>query len=166
MCSTLAVKLKVTSGCAACSAARDAQRVRRPVQEIGIAEVDVARAGRDLRAHVVEHDVGGHGEEAATVHGRNRAVPAQVLAAARRLDVAGDAPLVRDREARVLARAPAGRARSGTSDGRRPGGRGASDGAPRAALERLRQRDQLRLAIGAEHAVAPRAASSARFSVA
>ena len=74
---------------------------RRPVEEVRVAEVDVAGAGRHLTAHVVQHDLGGDGEEAAAVDGRNRAVTADVLAAARRLGVPRDAALARDRQARV-----------------------------------------------------------------
>ena len=151
MCSTLAVKLNVTFGCSRVQRPRDAQRVRRPVEKIGIAEVDVARAGGDLRARILQHDVRRHGEETPAVDGRNRTVPAQVLAAARRLDVAGDALFARDRQPGVLRergqRAPIGHQRGPAA------GRARFDGDRGARGDRRRQLDELRLAIGAEHAV-------------
>ena len=112
---------------------RDAQRVRRPVEEIGIAEVDVARAGGDLRARILQHHLRRHGEEPPAVDGRNRTVPAQVLAAARRLDVAGDALLARDRQPGVLRRAGAARA------GRAPARGGGRAGAVRPPARRPRR---------------------------
>ena len=72
------------------------------VEEVGIAEGDVLRAGGDLRADVGEHDVGVHGAEAAVVDRHDRAVAAAMLAAARRLGVADDPPLVADLERGVL----------------------------------------------------------------
>ena len=165
MCSTLAVKLKVTFGVRRVQRARDAQRVRRSVEKIGIAEVDVARAGRDLRARVLQHDLRRDGEEMPAVDGRDRTVPAQVLAAARRLDVARDAPFARDRQPRVL-RERGQRAAVGHQ--RRPAARRARSDGDRGARgdSTPRQLDELRLAIGAEDAVGASAASSARFSVA
>ena len=165
MCSTFAVKLKVTSGCAACSAARDAQRVRRPVEKIGIAEVDVARAGGDLRARVVEHDVGGNGEEAPAVHGRNRTVPAQVLAAARRLDVTGDA------RSSAIARRAYFVERGQAARDRAPATAGGPAGAVRRTARRRRSRSTAASATSCGSQSGPStlsasAASSARFSVA
>ena len=56
-CSTFAVKSKVTSGNSACSARATASAWPRPVEEVGVAEGDVGRAGRHLLADVGEHDV-------------------------------------------------------------------------------------------------------------
>ena len=67
----------------------DLQRMAGPVQEIGIAEGDVSRAGRDLGADVGEHHVRRHHEEPPAVNGHHRAMPAQVQAAAARLHVRG-----------------------------------------------------------------------------
>src|SRR2546429_1164294 len=58
----------------------------RAVQEVGVAEGDVRRPRLDLLADVREHDVPWHDEEAPAVDGRDRAVPAEMLAAAGRLD--------------------------------------------------------------------------------
>src|SRR5438309_7324221 len=58
----------------------------RAVQEVGVAEGDVRRPRLDLLADVREHDVPRHDEEAPAVDGRDRAVPAEMLAAAGRLD--------------------------------------------------------------------------------
>ena len=86
----------------------DAQGVRRTVEEVGIAERDVLRARRDLRADVGEDDVGVDGAEAAVVDRDDRTVPAAVFAPARRLRVADDLPLVADLQRRVSATAAAG----------------------------------------------------------
>ena len=109
------------------------------------------RAPAAICARVVQHDVRGHGVEAALVHGRNRAMPAQVLAPARRLDVAGDPLLARDRQPRVLRQRrqrAAIRHQLRPASGRARLGRGGGPG-----RERLRQLDELGLAVGAEHAV-------------
>src|SRR3989454_5695685 len=58
----------------------------RAVQEVWVAEGDVRRPRLDLLADVREHDVPRHDEEAPAVDGRDRAVPAEMLAAAGRLD--------------------------------------------------------------------------------
>ncbi len=63
------------------------------VEEVGIAEGDVPRAGRHLGADVAEHDVNRDDPEAAVVDRHDRTVPAAVLAAAARFRVAGRAPL-------------------------------------------------------------------------
>ena len=81
--------------------ARHRQRVLGAVEEVGIAERDVARAGRHLRADVGDDDVDGHDEEAAAVDRRDRAVAAVVQAAAAGLDVAGDARRRRRSRARA-----------------------------------------------------------------
>src|SRR2546428_12444266 len=58
----------------------------RAVQEVWVAEGDVRRPRLDLLADVREHDVPRHDEEAPAVDGRDRAVSAEMLAAAGRLD--------------------------------------------------------------------------------
>jgi hypothetical protein len=63
----------------------DAPGVRGTVEEVGIAKRDVLRAGRDLRPHIVEHHIDREGAEGAAVHRHDRAMAAEVLAAARRL---------------------------------------------------------------------------------
>ena len=60
------------------------------VEEIGIAEGDVARACRDLLPDVGEHHVALHHAKLSLVDGHHRAVPAQMLAAAAGLGVTGD----------------------------------------------------------------------------
>ena len=74
-----------------------------PVEEVRIAEGDVLRARRDLRAHVRQHDVDRDDAEAAVVDRHDRTVTAAVLAAAARLGVAGD-PAVRADLQRGVAR--------------------------------------------------------------
>ncbi len=68
---------------------RQPERMRGAVQKIGIAEGDVCGARRHLLADVREDDVARHREEPAAVHGRDRAVAAEMPAAAARLDVPG-----------------------------------------------------------------------------
>src|SRR5437870_6083000 len=58
----------------------------RAVQEVWVAEGDVRRPRLDLLAEARGHDVARHDEEAPAVDGRDRAVPAEMLAAAGRLD--------------------------------------------------------------------------------
>ena len=90
----------------------DAPRVRRAVEEVGIAEGDVLGAGGDLLIDVGEHDVDRHDAELAVVDRHDRAMPAAVLAAARRLGGAGDAPrAVGHLQRGVARRAAAGRRR-------------------------------------------------------
>src|SRR5437899_11291203 len=55
-------------------------------QEAWVAEGDVRRPRLDLLADVREHDVPRHDVDAPAVDGRARAVPAEMLAAAGRLD--------------------------------------------------------------------------------
>ena len=78
----------------------DAHRMGRAVEEVGVAERDVARSGSDLLADVVEHDVDRHDAEATPIDRHHRAVTAQVLAAATRLDEAAD-PLLAIRETKL-----------------------------------------------------------------
>ena len=67
------------------------QRVRRAVEEIGIAEGDVLRAGRHLPANIFQHHVARHHAKNSVVHRHDRAVPAQMLAAAAGFGVSRDA---------------------------------------------------------------------------
>ena len=141
-------------------AARRRQRVLRAVEEVGIAERDVARAGGDLPARVLEHDVDRHREEPAVIDRRDRAVAAQVLAAARRLDVAGDAPLVTDEQARVAIErrqhGAIGNQKRQAMQRVAASASGAATGA-RARLQAPRERDQILLAFAAEDRVGERA---------
>jgi len=70
---------------------RHPEGVARPVQEVGVAEGDVGRAGLGLAGHVLDHRLGRHGEEAAAVDRGDGAMAAEVQAAARGLGVAGRA---------------------------------------------------------------------------
>ena len=79
----------------------DRQRVSRAVEEVGIAEGDVLRARRHLRADVRQHDVDRHGAEPAVVDRDDRTVPAAMLAPARRLGVADNLARVADLQRRV-----------------------------------------------------------------
>ena len=80
----------------------DPARVRRAVEEIGIAERDVRRALLHLRADVGEHDVDGDDAELAVVDRHDRAMAAAVLAAARGVGRADDlARAVRHLQRRV-----------------------------------------------------------------
>ena len=65
----------------------DRHRVTRPVEEVGIAKRHVRRAGLDLLAHVRDHHVDGDDAELPAVDRHDRTMPAQMLAAARRLRV-------------------------------------------------------------------------------
>ena len=62
------------------------------VEEVGIAKGDVLGAAGDLLVDVGEHDVHRHDAELTVVDGHDRAMAAAMLAAARRLGGAGDAP--------------------------------------------------------------------------
>ncbi len=73
----------------------DAHRVRRAVEEIGIAERDVRGAGGDLRGDVGEHDVRLHDAELPVVDRHDRTMPAQMPAAAARFGVADEPSLGR-----------------------------------------------------------------------
>ena len=75
--------------------------VRRPGQEVGIAERDVAGARRHLGGDVVEDEVDGQGARAPVVDGRHRAVAAALGAAVGGLGVADDPQFVDDRQAGV-----------------------------------------------------------------
>src|SRR5262249_3837704 len=83
--------------------ARDVERVARAVQEVGVAERDVTGAGLDELTDVGQDDVAIDDEEAPTVHGRDWAMTAVMLAAATGLDVAGELePAIAELEMRVL----------------------------------------------------------------
>ena len=68
--------------------AHQPERMGGPVEKIGVAERDVARAAGDEASDVLEHDVLRDDKEAAVVDGRNGAVQAMVETAAARFDVA------------------------------------------------------------------------------
>ena len=120
MCSTLAVKLKVTSGCSACSARAMRSACFGPLRKSGSPK-SMWRAPAAICARASSSTTSaGTAKKRPVVDGRNRTVPAEVLAAARRLDVARDAPFARDRQPRVLRRARAAPRRSGTSEAWRP----------------------------------------------
>ena len=70
----------------------DAPRVRRTVEEIGIAEGDVLCARRDLLADVLEHGVHRNGVEPSIVDRHDRTMTAQMLASTRRIGAADDTP--------------------------------------------------------------------------
>ncbi len=67
------------------------KRMRRTVEKIGIAERDVLRARGDLLADVFQHDVAFDHAKRAVVNRHNRAMAAQMLAAARGFGRARDA---------------------------------------------------------------------------
>ena len=67
---------------------RDGQGMAGPVQEVGIAERNVSGARIHLLPDVGEQHRGGDDEKAPAIDGRNGTVPAHVLAAPTRLDVA------------------------------------------------------------------------------
>ena len=69
----------------------DAHGVGGTIEEIRIAEGDVLCAGRHLTRDVLQHDVRLHDEEPAAVDRNDRAMAAEMLAAAAGLGVAGDA---------------------------------------------------------------------------
>src|SRR5215207_2865443 len=61
------------------------------IEEIGVTEGDVLCSGRDLTRDVLQHDVRLHDEEPAAVDRHDRAVAAEMLAAAAGLGVTGNA---------------------------------------------------------------------------
>ena len=72
----------------------DLHRVTDPVEEVGIAEGDVLRAGRDLAADIFQHHLALDDAKRAVVHRHDGTVTAQVLAAPAGLGVAHDAGAV------------------------------------------------------------------------
>ena len=70
--------------------AGELERMGRAVQEVGVAERDVARARCDLGADVGHHDGFGDDAEAALVHRHHRTVTTQMLAAAAAFGESGD----------------------------------------------------------------------------
>ena len=118
----------------------DAHGVRRTVEEVGIAERDVLRAGRHLRGDIRQHDFRLHDAELAAVDRHDRAMAAEMAAAAARFRVAGrrgcSSPTCN-----VAYAASGGRPdRSGTRNCRR-GSDAAFDGR---SAERVRLRDPAR----------------------
>ena len=70
--------------------ADDVEGVARTVEEIRVAEGDVLRAGGDLTANVLEHDLGLDNSELAVIDGDEGAVAAHMLAAAAGFRVSDD----------------------------------------------------------------------------
>ena len=132
--------------------ARDRQRVPRPIQEIGIAEGDVRCARGHELAHVRQHDLRRHDEEAPAVDGRDGAVPALVFAAATRFDIAGELERPISLEMRVpLERRQRRAARHRKLDAREMRcGRGRQG---RARLEPAHEVQQRRFDLSAHHGV-------------
>src|SRR2546428_773495 len=103
----------------------------RAVQEVWVAEGDVRRPRLDLLADVREHDVPRHDEEAPAVDGRDRAVSAEMLAAAGRLDGARELePAVLVDVRVLLQRRELRPARHGEVELREDGAGGRGAGAP------------------------------------
>ena len=67
---------------------RDPQRVRRPIQKIGVAEHDMSRPSRNLLPDVGHDGLDRNDKHAPLVDRHDRAVPAKVLAALAGLGVA------------------------------------------------------------------------------
>ena len=147
MCSTLAVKSKVSAGTRACSAARrPSARAPGPLRKSGSPKVMCVAPAATCRRMSSSTTSGGHDEEAPAVDRRDRAVATQVQAAAAGLDVAGRrraarcAPVSRTspaaaggrgRAAGSASRARCGRARAGRAAARRGRGRSVPPRAPR-----------------------------------
>ena len=72
----------------------DAPGVRDAVEKIGVAESDVLRAGFDLLANVGKNNLLWHDAELTGVNRNDRAMAAEVFAAARGFGVTGDAVFV------------------------------------------------------------------------
>ena len=87
----------------------DAHGVRGAVEEIGIAEGDVARARGDLLPDILEHHLALHHAKLSLVHRDHGTVPAQMLAAAAGLGVPGDCFRSVLPEMRIQRPGPAGR---------------------------------------------------------
>ena len=105
MCSTLAVTSKVRSGKAPWTASMTRARVVRAVQEIGVAEGDVARSHGHELGDVGHHGVLAHQAGAAVVDDGHGTVPAPVRAAVAGLDVAGQAAFAPEGKAGVAVEA-------------------------------------------------------------
>src|SRR5882762_822796 len=69
------------------------ERVRWPIEEIRIAERDVPRARSNLLADIRKNNVAFDHAKRAVIHRHDRAMPAKMFAAARRLGRACDALL-------------------------------------------------------------------------
>src|SRR5450755_241374 len=81
--------------------ARDAHSMRGTVEEVRVAESNVARTSFDLRADTGQHDLKRDREEASVIDRRDGTVQAGMLAAACGLGVAHYVPLVSPLQARV-----------------------------------------------------------------
>ena len=66
------------------------ERMPNAVEKVRVAKRDVLGAGRHLRADIRQDDVDRDDPKASVVNGDDRAVPAEVLAAAARFRVADD----------------------------------------------------------------------------
>ena len=95
-CSTLAVTSKVRSGKAPCTASTTRAAWCGSVQEVGVAEGDVARPHGDELGHVGHHGVLAHQAGAPVVDDRHGAVATAVGAAVAGFDVAGQARFAAD----------------------------------------------------------------------
>src|SRR5450759_1782407 len=81
--------------------ARAAHSMCGTIEEVGIAESNMARTSFDLRADIGQHDLKRDREEASVIDRRDGTVQAGMLAAACGLGVAHYAPLVSPLQARV-----------------------------------------------------------------
>ena len=81
--------------------AHDRQRVARAVEEVGVAERDVARAHGGEALDVAQDGLGLHDADAAVIDGGDRAVPAAMHAPVAGLHVADESLLPADRQAGV-----------------------------------------------------------------
>ena len=124
----------------------------RPVEEVGIAEGDVLRAGLDLGADVGQHHLDRHDAELPVVDRHNRTVPAAMLAAAGGLGGADDGlPAVGPLQL-ARRRSSAGRPwRSGTRNTIRGQRRVVRRRQRHARLRLLRHLDEIGLGFGTEH---------------
>src|SRR5882762_3820286 len=79
------------------------KRMRWPIEEIRIAERDVPCARSNLLLDICKNDIAFDHAKRAVIHGHNRAVPAKMLAAARRLGRASNSLLAaRHHHARIF----------------------------------------------------------------
>ena len=159
-CSTFAVKSKRHVRELGVERPRHGERVARAVEEVGVAERHVGRPGLDALADVGQDHVRRHHEEAPAVDRRDRAVPAEVLAAAARLDVPHQLVPPVALEPRVLLEGGERRAarhrKAQPLEVRRRGARGRPHPRrelARPRLERLGERHERRLRLAADHGV-------------
>ena len=146
---------------AAVQLADDGVGVAGSIPEVGIAEAHVPHAERELRLEVREHDLLRHHEEAAAVDRRDRAVPADMAAAAARLDVAGEPALTCELELGVaISRGEGavlwhGEVQLDEARGRGPAGDRDAGRYRRAPFESLRELDQRLLSLAADDVLRP-----------